>query len=345
MTIASSTKNSSLLIGEKIIVLGIAFLNNVLLARLAGPEVFGQYNYILSYVAIFIPFCSMGINHISSKYFIRYSNNSHHYLSSALILRAIGAIIGFLTCILLSLIIRINETDLTLILILLLFQCSSIFNLIEYYFLAKNNVAITLKVRLLCYSLTGAFKACLIINHADIFWLIILHGLETFLISLAYIYIYKSGKHHLYIKKPFSIKSILSFFHKGKWLILSSLSAVIYLKIDQIMIANILNNEEVAFYAAAVKLSEFWYVFPILVANAFNAQLVMSHSSSKVNFQNTINNLLTIMVIAAISISLITFFIAPVLITQLYGRSIPKEYPNINRSHFCDFIYFSKSYL
>jgi len=325
MSFASSTKNSALLISEKIIVLGLSFFNSVLLARYAGPEIFGQFNYILSFATLFLPFSAMGLNHVASKYFIKYPNNSHHYFISALLIRALGSLLSIICCLIVSQFLTISDKDLALVFILLVFQCCSIFNLIEYFFLAKNKVFNTIKIRLFAYIFTGIIKALIIINNADILWLILAHALEFLLIGMSYTFIYLHGKHHLKQKRPISIKTFYSFFHKGKWLLLSTLSAIIYLKIDQIMLANMVNTKEVAFYAAAVKLSEFWYVFPVLIANAFNKQLVQQHSKSKNDYQQSIDRLLTLLVIASVVISCLTFFIAPYLVTFIYGDEYNKS--------------------
>ena len=92
MHLSINIKNSLLLITEKVIILGMAFLTSVLMARVAGPDLFGQFSYITSFTALFIPLCTMGLNNISTKYFVKYPKHSHHIFLSALLLRVIGAL-------------------------------------------------------------------------------------------------------------------------------------------------------------------------------------------------------------------------------------------------------------
>ncbi len=81
-----NVKNSLLLIIEKVVLLGLGFINNILLARLAGPDLFGEFSYIVSFAAIFSPLAVMGLNNIITKYIVKYTANSHYYIKSALII-------------------------------------------------------------------------------------------------------------------------------------------------------------------------------------------------------------------------------------------------------------------
>jgi len=49
------------------------------------------------------------------------------------------------------------------------------------------------------------------------------------------------------------------------WLILSGMAAVIYLKIGQIMLEQMVGRESVGIYSVAVRLSEVWYFFAAAV--------------------------------------------------------------------------------
>lgn len=321
MSLSINVKNSLLLISEKVIVLGMAFLTSVLLARVAGPEIFGQFSYITSFVALFMPLCVMGLNNIATKYFVKYPKHSHHYFLTALTIRAFGA----LGCIVIgtfsAYIIGVSQEQLLYISILLFLQSFTLFYLVEFYFLAQKQVVYTLTIRLFVIVLMNSLKIVVILNGANLLNLIIIHGLETTIIGLSYLVIYYKKKTTNPPQKSINKNSLLGFFGKGKWLLLSGISAAIYLKIDQVMIANIVGSEEVAYYAAAAKLSEFWYVFPVLIANVFHTKLVSLKKQDKEYYQNFTLKLLSFMVFAALSVSVIMFVIASPLITFIYGES------------------------
>lgn len=320
-------KNSFLLITEKIILLGLTFLTTILMARIAGPEFFGEFSFIISFVALFVPLCSMGLNSITTKYFLLYPKHNHIHFKTALILRAVGAIFCVLIGSLSAYIILPANENLTHIITLLTLQCFTFLYLVEHYFLAKKKVAYTLKVRLTFCILISITKVIAITLHSSLFTLILIHGLEFVFIGLSYMVLYYNSKNqqHNQVKASFSTKKALSLFHKGKWLLLSSFAAILYLKIDQVMIASMHNSTEVAYYAAASKLSEFWYVFPILIANVFQTKLLLLKKKDQQQYKNLILTGLSYMVVTSLFIIFITIYLSSTIIDIIYGEEYSRS--------------------
>jgi PST family polysaccharide transporter len=323
MTLSINIKNSLLLISEKIILLGMTFLTTVLMARVAGPELFGQYAYITSYVALFIPLCAMGLNNIASKYFVKYPKHSHHFFLSALFLRAMGA----LACIIIGTIsayfLEVTSEQFHYIITLLILQSFTLFYLVEYFFLAKKQVTYTLLIRLTVVLLTSSMKIYVILNGADLFALIFIHGIEFVVIGLSYVYLYYRQQHNIRFQKTKTInkQSVTSLFQKGKWLLFSGVAAALYLKIDQVMLASFHDAKQVAYYAAAAKLSEFWYVFPILIANVFNTKLLRLKQKNSEEYKTFLLTILSTMFASALIISLLIFGLATPIIAFIYGEN------------------------
>ena len=93
----------------------------------------------------------------------------------------------------------------------------------------------------------------------------------------------------------------------------------LYLKIDQVMLAQMKGVKEVAYYAAAAKLSEFWYVFPILIANAYNAKLLETKNTSISCYQNFLTLLLSSLTAIAVLVSLVIYMLSEPLVDLIYG--------------------------
>lgn len=317
---ASNVKNSLLLIFEKVILLGLSFINSILLARLAGPATFGEYSYIVSFAGIFAPLAVMGLNNIVTKYVVKHPQNSHYYISSALTARFIGATVAIAMVLLIVYSVPQQTTDPKLIVILVAMQGFSLFYVIEFYYLAKKQVALLLKLRLSILLIINIVKLVAILNSATLTTLIILQGLEYVIIGCSYYCIYLYQQHHKNLKKTPSKNTLLALCQKGKWLLMSGVAATLYLKIDQIMLAQLVGSEPVAYYAAAAKLSEFWYVFPVLIANVFTAQLSQYKLKNKTRYAQLIRQLISLMTIAALVLSISTWLIAEPLVTLLFGE-------------------------
>jgi len=314
-------KHSALLVFEKLITIGMAFVANVLLARQMGPAVFGEYMYILSMAGLFVPFCIMGLNNVVSKLVAKYPSNSHFYIKSALLIRACGAVLALLVGTLVTWLIVESETSHTSITTLLFLQCFQFLYVIEYYYLINNQSTKTLRLRLPILAAINAIKIIAILNNESIQLIVIIHGLSYLLIGLSYTIQYTLiDKSHYKQKRQISFTPLLSLFHKGKWLLLSGIAAVIYLKIDQVMLAHLVGNESVGVYAAAARLSEFWYIFPIIVANVFNRSLIDKFKESHNAFTALQSQLLTFYVLSAFIVCILTLLLGKWLIELLYGQ-------------------------
>jgi PST family polysaccharide transporter len=345
MPLSTNFKNSTLLIGEKLIVLGLAFLTTVLMARIAGPLFFGQFSYITSFVSLFLPLCAMGLNNVSTQYFVKYPKYSHHYMITALALRTFGALL----CILIGTLCAyfLDKHNLGYIFILLVLQSLSFLFVIEFYYLSKELVKHTLRIRLTVIVLTGITKISLLYVNSELVYLIVVQGLEVTLIGLGYVYVYYNENRHTkkQIMKPIKKLSIISFFDKGKWLLFSGIAATIYLKIDQVMLANLLDVKEVAYYAAATKLSEFWYVFPILIANAYNPKLLKIKAKGAKSYQKFLLKILSFMIASALFISLLTFTTSSYLISLIYGPNYTSSAAILNIHIFAVIFIFQRAIL
>ena len=343
MAVSASIKNSALLILEKTLTIGVAFITGIFLARIAGPQLFGEYAYILSFTGLFAPLCIMGLNNITSKYVIKYPNNSHHYVKSTLIIRATGAISSVLLGLFCVLTFNENNSANSLIIQLLILQSFQFLFVIEYYFLANNLVKSTLKIRLFILLLSSLLKIIVIFHGADIALLIQIHGGAYALIALSYLWLYRLKNAHLKIKQQVNSHAIFALFHRGKWLLLSGIAAVIYLKIDQVMLGHYFNSKEVGIYAAAARLSEFWYVFPILIANAFNRQLHDKFKQSHKDFTLFLQSILAVLIVSAVIISLFTYVLSPFVIYWIYGEEFNQSAAILNIHIFATLFIFQRA--
>jgi len=92
-----------------------------------------------------------------------------------------------------------------------------------------------------------------------------------------------------------------------------------YMRIDQIMIKMMLNNQAVGQYAAAVKLSEAWYFIPIVITQSLFPAILSAKKHSEELYNTRLQQLYDIMVWMAICVALPTTLLSDWVITFLYG--------------------------
>ena len=112
---------------------------------------------------------------------------------------------------------------------------------------------------------------------------------------------------------------------RDSWpLILSALIVSIYMKIDQVMIKEMLDTQEVGYYSAAVRLSEAWFAIGVIVCNSLFPAIINAKKETEAFYYKRIQNLFLFLIMIAYVLSIFVYFLSNLIILLLYG----KEYIN-----------------
>ena len=94
---------------------------------------------------------------------------------------------------------------------------------------------------------------------------------------------------------------------------------MIYMRIDQIMIKEMLGEKDVGIYSAAVRLSEVFYFIPMIITNSLFPAIVAAKKINERLYFIRIQRLFTMLVWLAIAIALPTSILNEWLVVMLYG--------------------------
>jgi O-antigen/teichoic acid export membrane protein len=118
-----------------------------------------------------------------------------------------------------------------------------------------------------------------------------------------------------------------SLLRKSWPLTLSSFGALIYLKIDQAMLAAMVGPAEVGIYSVAAQLSEVWYFVPVAIATSVFPRLLESRQISAARYaadqQRLYDVLATLGLLSALTVTLLSPFIIDLLYGPRYAASAP----------------------
>jgi len=168
-------------------------------------------------------------------------------------------------------------------------------------------------------SITSLIKIILILNEAPLIAFVWVILFDKFILALGFLYFY--AYNHLSIRTWKFKKSVAYDLLKNSWpIIISSIVASIYMKIDIIMIKEILDNEAVGHYAAAVTISGVWYFIPMTLAASLFPAIVNAKKQNEKLYYSRLQNLYNLMVFISLAIALPMTFISDWIVTLLYGE-------------------------
>lgn len=312
-------KNTSWLLGEKILRMVVGLFVGIWIARYLGPEQFGLLSYAQSFVGLFTAIATLGLDGIVIRELVKDESKRDALLGTAFFLKVIGAI-----AVLLVLAIAINFTsndNFTNILIFIIASATIFqsFNVIDFYFQSKVLSRYVVYANVISLLISSIVKVTLLLNNAPLIafaWVILF---DSVILALGFLYFYFHNQ--LSIKNWKFSKEMAYALLKDSWpLMLSGMIISIYMKIDQVMIKEMLNNEAVGQYAAALRLSQAWYFIPVILVKSLTPALINARKTSYAEYENRYQSLYNLLVRLTIIVSIVITFTSEKIILILFNE-------------------------
>jgi len=312
-------KNTSWLFAEKILRMVVGLFVGIWVARYLGPEQFGLFSYAQSFVGLFTAFATLGLDGIVIRELVKDESRRDSLLGTAFRLKLIGVL---LVLIALAVAVKLSHQDSLTTLLIFIVASATIFqsfNVIDFYFQSKVLSKYIVYANIVSLLISSLIKIALVLNEAPLLYFAYVVLFDSFVLACGFLSLYRYKKFFI-SQWRFDAKVALSLL-KDSWpLILSGLVISIYMKIDQIMIKEILNAEAVGQYAAAVRLSEAWYFIPMVVASSLFPAIINAKKQSEELYYARLQKLYDLMVWIAIAIALPMTFLSGWVVELLYGN-------------------------
>ena len=314
-------KNTSWLFVEKILRMIVGLFVGIWVARYLGPEQFGLFSYAQSFVGLFTAIATLGLDGIVVRELVKDESRRDELIGTAFYLKLIGAIA---VLIVLAVAIQFTSNDhYTNILVFIIASATifQAFNVVDMYFQAKVLSKYVVYANVISLFISSIVKIVLILNDAPLIAFAWATLFDSIVLALGFIYYYVKNSSIFNIKNLIFKRETAVSLLKDSWpLILSGIVVSIYMKIDQVMIQEMMGSEAVGQYAAAVRISEAWYFIPAVIASSLFPAIISSKKQSEELYYARLQKLYDLMVWMAIAIALPMTFLSDWLINLLYGE-------------------------
>jgi O-antigen/teichoic acid export membrane protein len=304
---------------DKVLRMGVGLLVGVWVARYLGPQQFGLFSFATAFIGLFGAVAGLGLQSIVVRDIVRDPSCKEETLGTAAVLQLAGGILAY--GLILSTIFLLRSDDALakwLVAILgsiMLFKASEV---AMYWFESQVLSKYTVWVQNGSFLVFAAVKVALILGNATLLafaWATISEAVLVALLLLAMLGIHGPGLRKLRVSLT-RAKVLLA----DSWpLMLSGLAIALYMKIDQIMLGQMLGDEAVGIYSAATRISEVWYFIPmIIVASVFPA-ILEAKKQSETLYHQRLQRLYDLMVRLSVTVALPMTFLAGSIVVLLYG--------------------------
>ena len=320
-------KNISWLFMANFIRVLSSFFVGILIVRHLGVNDYGIYTLTLSIASIFGVFAALGLKEtVILELGSKNVNESEIIISTVTLLLFSGVLTYALLLISIHTLFPLNKELFFLVSIYgstLLFKFPEV---AEYWFEAKLQSKYFAIIQTSFLLIFAIIKLALVIFEADLVHFVLIVSLEI-LVSLLTLFIIflRKGPNFFLPKKIISTsKRLLKF----SWpLLLSSLSVILYIRIDQIMLGKIIGTEELGLYGSATKIIETTYFLPTIIAASFFPYLINKHEENIQLFNKEVERLFGITFVLSLGLSFCLYFFADVIVKLLYGDDFAMASP------------------
>jgi len=311
-------KNSAWMIAEYFLKIIATIFVTIYVARYLGPEQFGVLSYILAITAIVKALTRLGMDGVLVRDLIKYPDQTRAYMGTAFGLMIIASLIGIVSIGLFSYLLESDEQVKLYIFIIatsLIFQA---FSVIDFNFQSKLMSKYSAIAKSISFGISSIVKVYLVLTNAEFILIVVSYVFDGLLMAVMLItaHIYKKQQD---FKFHFDYR-LISPLLKSAWpLIVSAASAILYMRIDQVMIGNMLDTSQLGLYSAASKVFEGWIMLSYIVSVSLLPAIAKLKTKSADTYEQSLIFLFRVLVGLGIVFAITTIFCSEFLIVSIFG--------------------------
>lgn len=305
---------------DKLLRMGLGVFVVILMARYLGPEKFGLFNYIVALIALLGAFSALGLNAIVTRDLVIHENKGE-ILGTTFGLRLISSLIAYIALMIAVFFLRSDQKLAQMLALVmgmsLLFNSSDV---IKFWFESQITSKYTVFIENAFFFVVAAIKLLLIYFEAPLIMFGYAILAEAIAVCFGLFWIY--ARHGSEQKWTFNLNRAKYLLTQSWPLIISSTAWIVYTKIDQVMIGQMLNDTQVGLYTAASRLSEIANFFPAMIAFSFIPAILKLKESNRLEYEKQFQKLyyliITLTIVGAAAVTSTSGFIISILYGEQY---------------------------
>jgi O-antigen/teichoic acid export membrane protein len=272
----------------------------------------------LSFVWLFSSLSSFGLDDILVRELVKQPEQRNNLLGTVFWLKVCGTIVMGTA---IALVLKFKPEDqqtywmIAIITFGFLFQAT---NVVDFYFQSQVQSKFAVHAQAFQLLLTSIFKIYLVWNQAELIWFAFALMLDQVVVAVLFLLVYH-WKIEWFPFLSFTWIQAKKLMIDAWPLIFAGMVVSVYMKIDQVMLKEMLDAKAVGVYAAAVKLCEAWYFVPTAVIASLFPAIITARKNSETLYEERVQKLYDLMVWVAVAVALPTTLLADWVILILYG--------------------------
>lgn len=306
---------------EQFLALGLSFAVGVTVIRFLGPGATGALNYASAITGLLGPLATLGLESIIVREIAKGGNNTSELWQTARTMLWWVTLVNALLLAWIAATQPFSSHQQIALTATLIGSFSNLSTIHLWAFRAKARYREVARIRLVQMLLFQGIKLSFVFLGAPFIAFAALMALDPLVASIT---TQRMASRRLATvignSRPtlYQAKELL----KESWpLILTGFGVMVYMKIDLIMLEAFTNIKTVGIYAAATRISEVFYIIPMILAKAAYPQMAKLRTVSPILLQRYYYTFLISMIMISLAIIISSFYFGPLAIDLIYGTS------------------------
>lgn len=311
-------KNIAWAVGGKIISLLSVLVVAIIVARYLGQEQYGIMNYVVSFVAIFQVFADFGLDLIQVREESKAPELRDRIIGTVFALKVLFAL---LTLVAIVCTVFLLEDDGRIRTYILIYSCSVLLNTTwvqrnHFTSIVWNEYVVKTEIT---RTLVGvAIKVIFVMLRLPLIWFIVSLVVDSLLLATGYTLSY-TKKIDTIRKWRFDRQLAIFFVRQSFPLLLSGAAIIVYNRIDQLMIGNLIDQSHLGVYSVAVRFVELLLFVPTIISQTISPMLVELREQDVSKYETHSRAFMNVTVSVCIILALVTSLLSFPIVYLTFG--------------------------
>lgn len=311
--------NSSVWLGfGQVIRLGVSLVLSILIARHLGPKDFGTLNYAMAIVAIVSTLAGLGLENVMKRLLLDHPEKKEQLLGSFFFITSVSSSLFAFILVMFAYVGGMEDSRALIVTILGAELLSKPFYGIEFWFSVQLRARTIFTITAISVIVSAFLKLLCIVSGAGIEWLALAIVAEPILVAALRILSYQKAYGPLFIWR-YESGSIYRLLRRNWPMLLSAFAITLYMKVDQIMLKNMLNEVAVGNYAAATRITSIFYFIPTVLAGALLPAIHKARTQESATYRLRLQQYFDLNAALAYMIAIPIAILSPWIIGFAYG--------------------------
>lgn len=288
----------------------LAIFGFIFASRISINE-YGLYSYAEAITGMLSIFALSGLDQITQRELVKNTFEKDDILFTSLLIKIISLILACLFMILILPEIYENKVLLFLVYILSVSVFLKGLLFLSSYLICDDKYKLYAYIGVVASLISFSVKIIILYLFDNIYYVAFCSILEPVILILCYI---------KYIFTNYSVKWSISkillriYWDEGRYLIFSGAMILIYTRVDQVMIGQLLPSEDLANYSLALKVLTLY----IIISTVFNLKFLPALKKDSNTKYKTYKDMLILTFIFSVVLSIINIYFSPFIIQYFY---------------------------